>query len=154
MGDDIWLDDRNGVRTPMQWDSSSSAGFSDSVPEGFYASVIDSPLYGPKSVNVAAQQADPKSLFHTIRGMISVRKRHKAFGWGSFQSIDTGKNAVAAYLREYQGDRILVLNNLSDQSQNISIPYEAELIENILTGEKLTSIPQNLKPYQYLWLKL
>ena len=154
MGDNIGLDDRNGVRTPMQWDSSPSAGFSEANIEGFYYPVIGSPSYGPESVNVADQKADPDSLYHTIKKMIAIRKQHTAFGWGSFQWVDPGTNAVAAYLREYEEDRLLILNNLTDQSQEIYIRLKTDRTVDILQAKTIPSIPKKLAPYQYFWLKL
>ncbi len=162
MGDNIWLDDRNGVRTPMQWNSESSAGFSDAVPNEFYAPVITSAPYNPEHVNVQAQQADPNSFFNTIKKMIAIRKQYKAFGWGSFCWMDTGTTAVAAYMREYGDERILIINNLSDQIQSIVIPISrARNIHpvDIVSDRQLRALVNNhlsltLAPYRYLWLVL
>ena len=155
MGDNIWLDDRNGVRTPMQWEATPSAGFSDAAPEGFYAPVISESPYGPDSVNVAAQQTDTNSLFNALKKMVAAHKAHKAFGWGSFKWVDVGTTAVAAYLREFQGEQILILNNLSDKSQTIKIPFDLpSSAKNILTKAPINPQPSTLNPYQYLWIKL
>ena len=162
MGDNIWLDDRNGVRTPMQWNPDPSAGFSDAAPEGFYAPVIDSTPYGPDSVNVADQQADPKSLLNTIQKMIAIRKQYKAFGWGDFKWIDTGTAAVAAYRRKYKDERLLIFNNLTDQIQTVSIPV-ARVTNvypiDILGNRRLPPLENGylslmLAPYRYLWLRI
>jgi len=162
MGDNIWLDDRNGVRTPMQWNSDPSTGFSEAAPDVFYAPVIDAAPYDPEHVNVQDQQADPNSLFSTIKKMVAIRKQYKAFGWGSFRWMDAGTTAVAAYLREYGDERILIINNLSDQIQSIVI--QISHVKNIhpvdiLSDRQLRALESNhlaltLAPYRYLWLAL
>lgn len=155
MGDNIWLEDRNGVRTPMQWDSSPKAGFSDADSSQLYAPIIDTPPFGPELVNVADQQADPDSLFNALRKMTTARKEYKAFGWGSFEWIDVETTAVAAYLREYQDERVLVLNNLTDQEQKINLPDALPVEgENILENTSLILSSLTLKPFQYIWIKL
>jgi maltose alpha-D-glucosyltransferase/alpha-amylase len=162
MGDNIWLDDRNGVRTPMQWNSDTSTGFSEAAPDVFYAPVIDAAPYDPEHVNVQDQQADPNSLFSMIKKMVAIRKQYKAFGWGSFRWMDAGTTAVAAYLREYGDERILIINNLSDQIQSIVI--QISHVKNIhpvdiLSDRQLRALESNhlaltLAPYRYLWLAL
>jgi maltose alpha-D-glucosyltransferase/alpha-amylase len=160
MGDNIWLEDRNGVRTPMQWDASPSTGFSDADLDRFYSPVIDGHPYGPDSINVADQQADPKSLYHAIRRMIEIRKQYMAFGWGRFSWAQQDNPAVAAYWRRYQDENLLILNNLSDRIQyvTISMPY-GSLPVDILSDRILRIIDNHffsitLAPYRYLWLKL
>lgn len=162
MGDNIWLDDRNGVRTPMQWIAEPAAGFSDADPALHYAPVIDTPPYAPDTVNVAAQQADSQSLFHTLRKMIAIRKASPAFGRGSFRWCDAGTPAVAAYLREFEDERILAIHNLSDQIQSAVIPIaRARNIHplDMLSDRSLRALENNhltltLAPYRYLWLRL
>jgi len=162
MGDNIWLEDRNGVRTPMQWTGGPETGFSEAAPERFYAPVIEKAPYGPDTINVVDQQADPGSLYHTIQKMIAIRKQYKAFGWGSFRWIDTGNPAIAAYLRQYGEQRLLIINNLSDQLQPISI-YLSRIKRiyprDILNDRRLPALRDNylglmLTPYRYLWLKM
>ncbi len=162
MGDNIWLDDRNGVRTPMQWTSDPSAGFSTAAPEGYYAPVIETAPYEVGTVNVQDQRTNPNSLYNAIKKMVAVRKQYKAFGWGNFRWMDAGNTAVAAYLREYEDERFLILNNLSDQIQSavIPIPRPRKIHPiDILTGRKLRPLQNNhltimLVPYRYLWLKV
>jgi maltose alpha-D-glucosyltransferase/alpha-amylase len=81
MGDNIWLFDRNGVRTPMQWAADPGAGFSQTEPAEFWAPLIDDEVYGYQQINVAAQMADPDSLFHTMKRFITVRKAHSVLAW-------------------------------------------------------------------------
>jgi maltose alpha-D-glucosyltransferase/alpha-amylase len=154
MGDNIWLDDRNGVRTPMQWDASPSAGFSQADPDQFYAPIIDTPPYDPAHVNVASQQADPNSLFNSIRKMVSVHKAHQAFGWGGFEWVDAGTRTVAAYLRSDPSERILVLNNVTDSQQTVHLPFEIpEGAQDLLGTRNLTKDSKlTLQPYEYCWI--
>jgi maltose alpha-D-glucosyltransferase/alpha-amylase len=155
MGDNVWLDDRNGVRTPMQWDSTPSAGFSDADSGKFYVPVIDTPPYTPTTVNVANQQADPRALLQTFKKMIAGHKAYKSFGWGSIEWVDVGTSGVAAYLREYQGERLLILNNVTDGNLEINLPFTIPPdATEILTGEHPLPTPLTLSPYQYLWIKL
>jgi maltose alpha-D-glucosyltransferase/alpha-amylase len=102
MGDNIWLPDRNGVRTPMQWDNAPGAGFSAAPPERFYAPVIQGGAFGYQSLNVRAQESDPDSLLNWVRRALRVRKAHPALGWGDFAwaSLAAEENvSVAAYWR-------------------------------------------------------
>jgi len=155
MGDNIQLEDRNGVRTPMQWSDTDSAGFSGADPTAFYAPVIGDPPYDPPSVNVVDQQADPNSLYQNIRRMIASHKAHKAFGHGGFEWVDVGTTSVAAYIREYKGERILVLNNVSGESQSIRIPFELPPTAiDLFSNAPLTSSLDSLVPYQYFWIRL
>ncbi|MBN1146785.1 MAG: maltose alpha-D-glucosyltransferase [Anaerolineales bacterium] len=161
MGDNIWLPDRNGVRTPMQWQAGPGGGFSDAPPERLYSPLIASQPYAPEWVNVAAQKADPGSLWNLIRRMIHIRKQRPAFGYGSFRWAETGSEAVAAYWREHQGDQLLILNNLSNASQKVVLSLSAEpglsardlLSELRLPLEQSGQLVMTLKPYQYCWLQ-
>jgi maltose alpha-D-glucosyltransferase/alpha-amylase len=155
MGDNIWLDDRNGLRTPMQWDDSPSAGFSEAPAEKFFAPVISDPEYASARVNVAAQMADPDSLLHRIRHLIAVRKQHPLFGWGDFAWRDFSYDAksVAAYQRKYEGQRVVVLNNLTDAEVHGWIPETAAAFEDLLTGARVLPGDYILPPYGFVWLK-
>lgn len=158
MGDNIWLHDRNGVRTPMQWDDSSSAGFSKAPSQSVYVPIIDDDTYGPQQVNVKSQQDNPYSLWHSIRNMIRVRKEHPAFGRGDFQWIDCENEAIAAYVRTYENQVIYVVNNLSAQEQVISIPLSepSRKLTDLLTGKDYHvtdhALTLKLTPRQYIWL--
>jgi maltose alpha-D-glucosyltransferase/alpha-amylase len=102
MGENIWLDDRNGVRTPMQWEAGPKAGFSEAPAQSLYAPVIEDENYGPARVNVKAQRSNPGSLLNTIRHMIAVRKQNEAFGKGQFEWVDFEKEPIAAFQRTYK----------------------------------------------------
>lgn len=152
MGDNLDLPDRNGVRTPMQWDDSPNAGFSINEP---YSELVKGNL-DYKNINVASQIDDPDSLFNSIKRMIAIRKKHAAFGSSQMEWIETGNPAVAAYIRQHEEDTMLVLNNLSGSTESITLP--AKLQQNYLDlfaqhiyvmAEKLM-----LQPYSYLWLQM
>jgi maltose alpha-D-glucosyltransferase / alpha-amylase len=161
MGDNIWLDDRNGVRTPMQWEATPHAGFSAAPPHQFYAPVIASDEYSSTRVNVAAARANPDSLYHTLRQMIVLRKQHKVFGWGKFSWAECNTTVVAAFWKEYEGVRLLSLNNLRDEPQTVTIilPPETNRAPETLFGDaaeiKMTGnrLEAKLNPYQFVWLK-
>ncbi len=157
MGDNIWLFDRNGVRTPMQWDATQNAGFSKAQPDQLYAPVIDSPEFASQRVNVSDQMADPNSLFHQIRRLLMVRKAYPVFGRGEFTWAETTK-AIAAYYREDRDERLLILNNLSSEHQMVTLDVSGPL-QDLLSEDKidLTNNRQlviGLEPYEYRWLKI
>ena len=102
MGDNIYLGDRNGVRTPMQWSPDRNAGFSQTDPQRLYLPPVMDPIYGYEAVNVEAQSRSPSSLLNWMRRMIGVRKRHPAFGRGSFRFLAPANRKILAYLREYE----------------------------------------------------
>ena len=159
MGDNIRLPDRNGVRTPMQWDAGRNAGFTAAV--GAHPSIITLAPYGPAMVNVQAGRSDPGSLWSCIQSMIAIRKSHPALCCGDLDWLDCGTHAAAAYLRSGSGERLLMLHNFSGTPQVIScsIPgnFRGEL-KDVLTGQtfrkakELLSLP--IQPYEYRWLLL
>ncbi len=104
MGDNIFLGDRDGVRTPMQWSIDRNGGFSRADPAALVLPPIMDPIYGFQAVNVEAQARDPHSLLNWTRRMLAVRKRHRAFGRGTQRFLYPGNRKVLAFLREWQGD--------------------------------------------------
>ncbi len=164
MGDNIWLPDRNGVRTPMQWTSGRNAGFSGSLSDDLYSPVIDDPEYGPKQVNVETQLSDPESIFHRIQGLIAVRNEHPALQEGSFSWVETSSGLeLASYIREQGQDRILVLNNLTPKSLRgkVTIPVASSIGERYIHGNgqfevdlKNSIVSYSLPGYGYLWIAL
>jgi maltose alpha-D-glucosyltransferase/alpha-amylase len=157
MGDDIWLFDRNGVRTPMQWDSSQNGGFSEAQPDQLYAPVIDSSGYSPEQVNVSDQMTDPDSLFSLIRRLLEVRKLHPVFGRGDFKWAETPK-AVAAYFRSYLDERLLILNNLSSAHQMVVLKASGS-VQDLLSEETIAltddgQLVLRVEPYEYRWLSV
>jgi glycosidase len=151
MGDSIELPDRNGVRTPMQWDESPNAGFT--TGQAFTEFVKGDLDY--QHVNVANQLADKNSLFHAISRMVRIRKEHPAFGRGSMEWVETDNPSLAAYTRTYQGETLLIINNLSDQEQMVSLPAEHQTWNKDLlsNSQPQMSASLTLQPYAYLWLK-
>jgi maltose alpha-D-glucosyltransferase / alpha-amylase len=143
MGDNIWLGDRDGVRTPMQWTPDRNGGFSASDPQRLYLPPVMDPIYGYQSLNVEAQQRTPQSLLHWTRRMIEIRKRHGVFGLGAYEELTSSNPSVLAFVREYDGastlpmrrpdgghvasrehdagDRILCVNNLSRFPQPVEL---------------------------------
>jgi maltose alpha-D-glucosyltransferase / alpha-amylase len=169
MGDNIWLHDRNGVRTPMQWSAETHAGFSTTRGE-LYTPVIDDEIYGYRRINVEAQRADPGSLLNKMREMIRVRKAHPAFARGTIEFLDAsdpdrpGESlpAVLAYLRTYGDQTILAINNLSGHA----LPIQLDLADHagvqpsdLFTGNLLPTVGDaaysfELERYEYRWLQL
>jgi len=123
MGDNIYLGDRNGVRTPMQWSPDRNAGFSRCDPQRLYLPPIMDPIYGFESVNVEAQQRDPASLLNWMKRILATRKGAKAFGRGSLSFLRPGNRKILAYLRELGNEAILCVANLARTAQ----PVELEL---------------------------
>ncbi len=152
MGDNIWLPDRNGVRTPMQWTDEFNAGFSQAPVQAVYTPIIADEVFGPAQVNVASQMADTQSLLNTIRRMAATRKQHKAFGWGGFDWLETGAKAIAAYTRSYAHESLVVINNLSGKDQPVTLPNTPGGYTDLLTGLHISN-ELTLQPYQYLWLE-
>ncbi|MFL1381108.1 MULTISPECIES: maltose alpha-D-glucosyltransferase [unclassified Nocardiopsis] len=121
MGDNIWLGDRDAVRTPMQWNSDRNAGFSDGDPGRLYLPLILDPVYGYQAVNVESQRANPGSLLNWTRQMIHIRKKHPVFGTGAFTELDASNPSVFAFIREHGDDRMLCVNNLSKHPQPVEL---------------------------------
>ncbi|RTL67352.1 MAG: maltose alpha-D-glucosyltransferase [Hyphomicrobiales bacterium] len=121
MGDNYYLGDRDGVRTPMQWSIDRNAGFSNADPQRLYLPVLMDPIYGYQAVNVESQDKDPSSLLNWMRRMIAIRKGHRAFGRGSLTFLYPRNRRVLAYLREHEGQRILCAANLSRSAQAVEL---------------------------------
>ncbi|HEY4373697.1 MAG TPA: maltose alpha-D-glucosyltransferase [Burkholderiales bacterium] len=117
MGDNIYLGDRNGVRTPMQWSPDRNAGFSRADPQRLYMPPIMDAVYGYEAVNVEAQSRSPSSLLNWTKRLIATRRSFKAFGRGSLSFLEVGNRKVLAYLREYDGESLLCVINLGRHAQ-------------------------------------
>jgi maltose alpha-D-glucosyltransferase/alpha-amylase len=167
MGDNIYLGDRNGVRTPMQWTSDRNAGFSKCDPARLYFPVIMDPIYGYQVVNVEAQLSDQSSLLHWTRNMIALRKLFQVFGRGTLKFLNPANRKILAYLRDLdRGDgtheTILCVANLSRFAQPVALDL-AEFA-GMDAVEMLGYVPfptigtepysLSLAPYSYLWLEL
>ena len=121
MGDNIFLGDRNGVRTPMQWSPDRNAGFSHADPQRLYLPPIMDAVYGYEAVNVEAQAREPASLLNWMRRMLAVRKGSKAFGRGRLSFLNPGNRKILAYLREYGEETILCVANLGRSAQPVEL---------------------------------
>ncbi|MEJ5310598.1 MAG: maltose alpha-D-glucosyltransferase [Anaerolineae bacterium] len=162
MGDNIWLNDRDGVRTPMQWDAGLNAGFSDAPAERLYAPVIDDAVFGYRQVNVAAQRAEDGSLWHWMQRVLRIRKQHPVFGRGTLSFLEPYNSTILAYVRSDGVETILVFNNLSAKSQHITVDlraYRGKVPRDLLTDAVWDSIGGTpytftIAPYGYHWLAL
>jgi maltose alpha-D-glucosyltransferase/alpha-amylase len=125
MGDNIYLGDRNGVRTPMQWSGDRNAGFSRANPQRLYLPVIVDPEYHYETVNVEAQQANPHSLFWWMKRLIALRKQHKAFSRGSIEFLYPDNRKVLVFVRKHEDETILVIANLSRFTQYAELDMSA-----------------------------
>jgi maltose alpha-D-glucosyltransferase/alpha-amylase len=121
MGDNVYLRDRNGVRTPMQWNGGWNAGFSGADPERLYSPVISNPVYGYQAINVESQKRSPHSLLSWMKRLIEIRKSSRVFSRGSIEFLQPSNHRVLAYVRESGEEKILVVNNLSASSQAVEL---------------------------------
>jgi maltose alpha-D-glucosyltransferase/alpha-amylase len=137
MGDNIYLGDRDGVRTPMQWTPDRNAGFSQADPQRLYLPVIMDPLYGYQVINVESQMRSSTSLLQWTRRMIETRKRHPTFGMGSYEELSASNPSVLAFVREFGDDIVLCVNNLSRFAQPVELDlrrYEERTPVELLGG--------------------
>jgi maltose alpha-D-glucosyltransferase / alpha-amylase len=162
MGDNIYLGDRNGVRTPMQWDSGWNGGFSEADPERLYLPLVAGQLSGYQIVNVRAQSRLDHSLFSWLRRLIRVRKSTRVFGRGTLEFLRPRNHRVLSYLRHLDGETILVVNNLSGAAQALELDLQAhagavpiEMFGGNLFP-RIGKLPYllTLGPYQFFWFRL
>ena len=162
MGDNIWLGDRDGVRTPMQWTPDRNAGFSSATPGRLALPVIMDPVFGFQAINVEAQQASSSSLLQWTRRMIYVRKQHSAFGRGSFLDLGGSNPSVLSYLREDGDDVMLCVNNLSRFPQPVELDlhqFSGRRPVEMLGGVEFPSIGElpyllTLAGYGFYWFRI
>lgn len=162
MGDNYYLGDRNGVRTPMQWNADRNAGFSKGNPQELYLPVVIDPSYHYVAVNVENQESNPSSLLWWVRRVLSIYKNYKAFGFGSFELIRTENSKVLAFIRIYENEIILVITNLSRFAESASLGLEKfagyvphELFhQNPFPAIKEEPYNITLGPYTYFWMNL
>jgi maltose alpha-D-glucosyltransferase/alpha-amylase len=162
MGDNIFLRDRDGVRTPMQWSPDRNGGFSKADPAALVLPPLQDPLYGFQAVNVEMQARDPHSLLNWMRRMLAVRKRSHAFGRGAMRLLYPTNRKVLAYVREYEEDTILCVFNLSRSAQAVELDLSAcagRVPVEMLGGTSFPPIGQlpyllTLPPYGFYWFVL
>jgi maltose alpha-D-glucosyltransferase/alpha-amylase len=162
MGDNIYLGDRNGVRTPMQWSADRNAGFSRSNPQQLYLPVIIDPQYHYEQVNVEAQQSNQYSLLWWMKRLIAMRRRYKALGRGSMEFLHSENRKILAYVRKYEDEIILVVANLSRLVQCFELDlgqYRGMVPVELSGGTKFPVIGErpyflNLGPFAFYWFAL
>ena len=162
MGDNVFIGDRNGVRTPMQWSPDRNAGFSRCDPQRLYLPPIMDPIYGYPSVNVEAQSRDPGSLLSWTKRMLAVRKNTQAFGRGTRRFLRPGNRKILAYLREYGEDSLLCVANLSRSAQPVELnlpEFKGRVPVEMLgrtTFPPIGDLPYllTLSGYGFYWFKL
>jgi maltose alpha-D-glucosyltransferase/alpha-amylase len=162
MGDNFYLGDRNGVRTPMQWSSDRNAGFSRANPQRLYLPVIIDPEYHFEAINVEAQQSNPHSLLWWTKRLIQLRKRSRALSRGSLTLLHPDNRRVLAFVREYEGERVLVLANLSRFVQGTEIPlhkFQGMTPTEMFGHSQFPAITEkpyfvSLGPHAFFWFNL
>jgi maltose alpha-D-glucosyltransferase/alpha-amylase len=162
MGDNVYLGDRNGVRTPMQWTGDRNAGFSRADPARLFAPPVMDPVYGYQAINVEAQERSPASLLNWMRRMLTLRRQHPTLGRGTFEPVATDNRRVLAYLREDASQQILVVANMARTAQPVHLDLQrfqgrhpVELIGNTELPE-VTADPYflTLAPHGFFWFQL
>ena len=153
MGDNIWLFDRNGVRTPMQWNAEPNAGFSVGTTEQLYLPLIDDEVFTYRQVNVAAQENDPTSLLRWMRDVIAIRKLHPVFGRGAIAFLSDSNLRVLSFERTGEGKRIVCLFNFSSAAQVVELADETGSSVDLLSGRATPlNEPILMEPRGYRWL--
>ena len=162
MGDNVYLGDRNGVRTPMQWNGGWNGGFSGADPERLYSPLISNPVFGYQAINVEAQKRSPHSLLYWMKRLIEVRKSSRVFSRGTIEFLQPSNHRVLAYVRQLGTEKVLAVNNLSSSAQAVelnlrnykgSIPVEM-VGRNLFP--RIGDLPYllTLGPYQSFWFRL
>ena len=162
MGDNIFLGDRDGVRTPMQWSMDRNGGFSRTDPARLVLPPIMDANYGYQAVNVEAQASDPHSLLNWTRRMLAVRRRHRSFGRGTQTFLYPSNRKVLAFLREFEGEVVLCVSNLSRTAQAVELDLTAQIGRvpvDIVGGSVFPPVGQlnyllTLPPYGFFWFLL
>ena len=160
MGDNIYLSDRHGVRTPMQWTGDRNGGFSRADPQRLCAPLVMDPVFGYQAVNVEAQERSPASLLNWLRRMIAMRQAHRTFGRGSIEFVETGNRRVLAFTRILDDDTVLVVANLSAQVQTARVQTTLDGVPvEMLGGTRLPpfergQVSLTLAPYGWYWLQV
>jgi len=162
MGDNVYLGDRNGVRTPMQWSADRNAGFSRANPQRLFLPVNIDPEYHYEAVNVETQQRNPHSLLWWMKRSIAQRKQFRAFGRGTLEFLYPSNRKVLAFLRQYDDERILVVANLSRFSQGVELElqkFQGSVLLEIFGVSRFPPITQepyflSLAPYSFYWFKM
>jgi len=162
MGDNVYLGDRNGVRTPMQWNGGWNAGFSSADPERLYSPLISNPVYGYQAINVDSQRRSAHSLLSWTKSVIQTRNAFRAFSRGSIEFLNPSNHRVLAYVRRLGEEKILVVNNLSSSAQAVELTlqqYKGHIPIEMFGRNlfpRIGDLPYllTLGPYQFFWFRL
>jgi maltose alpha-D-glucosyltransferase/alpha-amylase len=162
MGDNVFLGDRNAVRTPMQWSGAWNAGFSSADPESLYSPLILNPVFGYQAINVYSQLRSNHSLLSWMRRLIAVRKSSPVFGSGSIEFLQPANHRVLAYVRQLANEKVLVVNNLSHAAQAVELDlkrYKGYLLIEMFGRNifpRIGELPYllTLGPHQFFWFRL
>jgi maltose alpha-D-glucosyltransferase/alpha-amylase len=162
MGDNIYLGDRNGVRTPMQWTGDRNAGFSRADAARLYLPLNVDPVYGYQANNVEAQLRTPSSLLHWMKRLIAARKKTRVFGRGTLRFLRCPNDSVLAHVREFEGETVLAVHNLSGAAQPVELdlgPWIGHTPLEMLGETRFPAVRDQLyfvsmAPYGYYWFRL
>ena len=162
MGDNIYLGDRDGCRTPMQWTGDRNAGFSRANPMQLTQPLINDPVYGFQAINVEAQEQHKSSLLNWMRRLIAIRKQFPAFGRGSMQFLGAENRSILAYVRKTDSQTVLVVNNLSQHPQPLMLDlseYAGSVPVELLGSQRFPEIAEHpyflsLGGHDFFWFLL
>ena len=162
MGDNIYLGDRNGVRTPMQWNGGWNAGFSAADPERLYSPLISNPVYGYQAINVDSQRRSAHSLLSWTKSVIQTRNQFRVFSRGSIEFLNPSNHRVLAYVRRLGDEKVLIVNNLSSSAQAVELnlqTYKRHIPIEMFGRNLFPRIGElpyllTLGPYQFYWFRL
>jgi maltose alpha-D-glucosyltransferase/alpha-amylase len=162
MGDNVYLGDRDGVRTPMQWSGDRNAGFSSADFAQLYLPVLMDPIYGYAACNVEAEQRSPHSFLHWFRQLLAIRKQHPVFGLGSFEVLHPDNAAILAFIRRHGEDVVLCVNNVSGRAQAVELdlsPYEGMYPVELMGRERFPRIGElpyllTIPAHGFYWFQL
>ena len=162
MGDNVNLGDRNGVRTPMQWNGGWNGGFSVADPESLYTSLLLNPVYGYQAVNVLSQKRSEHSLLSWMQQIIRVRRSTPIFGSGLIEFLYPANHRVLAYVRQLGDETILVVNNLSSSAQAVELDlrrYKGKIPIEMFGRNLFPRVAEapyllTMGPYQFYWFRL
>ena len=162
MGDDLGLADRNGVRTPMQWNAGTSGGFSTAAPTDCFFPPVSDPVYGYSRVNVQSQEQDPSSLLKWTARQLELRRRHPAFAHGELKFVDTSNPAVLAFTRTTPDETLLIVSNFASNAQSVTLDLSAYNHRTPVTLSGASPFPAitdapyalTMGKYDYYWLRL
>jgi len=162
MGDDLSLDERNSVRTPMQWSPDDNAGFSSSEPDRLISPVVAKDEFDYRKVNVAAQRRDPASLLNWLERAIRARKENPEFGWGSVDIVETGEPHVFGHRLQFQGGTVIAVHNLADQKAKVNLEvseYQGRRLVDLIDHSEREPVAEqrhelSMEPYDFHWFRV